>query len=188
MLSVGAPDVGTRVQTCMAESRQPNLRRTSMMGPMTTISTIFELRPIEPDEADRLRVEWANTRSYVADEHPGYPCRQCLQDAEIGEELLLVSFDPFTIDSPYRCASPIFLHRAPCEPPTDRRMLPRQLTSRVLSVRSFDAQALMIDAAVVPGNELAETLDRFFDNDDCDHVHVHNASRGCWAVRVERAV
>ena len=113
---------------------------------MMTMSAIFDLRPIKPDEADRLRVEWAHTRSYIADEHPGYPCRQCLKDAEIGEELLLVSFDPFTIDSPYRSASPIFLHRAPCEPFADRRMLPRQLTSRVLSVRSFDAHALMIDA------------------------------------------
>jgi hypothetical protein len=67
-------------------------------------------------------------------------------------------------------------------------MGPMTTMSRVLSLRSFDAQALMIDAAVVPGNELAETLDRFFDNDDCDHVHVHNASRGCRAVRVEHAV
>jgi Protein of unknown function (DUF1203) len=154
--------------------------------PMTTPSSTFELRPIEPDEANRLRVQWANTRIYVADEHPGYPCRQCLKDAEIGEELLLVSFDPFTIDSPYRSASPIFLHRAPCVPLADRRTPPPQLTSRVLSVRSFDAHALMIDAAVVPGSELEKTLYRFFDNEDCDHVHVHNASRGCWAVRVER--
>jgi hypothetical protein len=45
----------------------------------------------------------------------------------------------------------------------------------------------MIDAAVVPGDELGDTLDRFFADDAADHVHVHNASRGCWAVRVERA-
>ena len=38
---------------------------------------------------------------YVADEKPSFPCRQCLRDAEIGEELLLVSYDPFEIDSPY---------------------------------------------------------------------------------------
>jgi Protein of unknown function (DUF1203) len=45
----------------------------------------------------------------------------------------------------------------------------------------------MIDAAVVPGGELADTLNRFLDNEAADHVDVHNASRGCWAVRVERA-
>ena len=30
-------------------------------------------------------------------------------------------------------------------------------------------------------------LVRFFEDSDTDHVHVHNASRGCWAVRVDRA-
>jgi Protein of unknown function (DUF1203) len=152
-----------------------------------TISTTFELRPIEPAVADELRIEWANSRVYVADEHPSFPCRQCLEDAAIGDELLLVSYDPFTIDSPYRSASPIFLHRDPCLPPADRRMLPQQLTSRLLSVRSFDADALMIDAAVIPGDDLAATLNRFFSNAQSDHIHVHNASRGCWAVRVDRA-
>jgi hypothetical protein len=151
------------------------------------MSITFELRPIDPAEADRLRASWGHAPVCVADERPGYPCRQCLEDAEIGEELLLVSYDPFMIDSPYRSASPIFLHRDPCAPPTDRRTLPPQLTSRLLSVRSFDAKALMIDAAVVAGSDLADTLHRFLDNAECDHVQVHNASRGCWAVRVERA-
>jgi hypothetical protein len=45
----------------------------------------------------------------------------------------------------------------------------------------------MIDAAVVGGEGLGETLDRLFQNVEADHVHVHNASRGCWAVRVDRA-
>jgi hypothetical protein len=172
----------------MADTRQPNTGRTPMMDAMRPkMSTAFDLRPIEPLVADRLRVEWANTPIHVADEHPGYPCRQCLNDAEIGEELLLVSYDPFKIDSPYRSASPIFLHRAPCAPPADRQTLPRQLTSRLLSVRSFDTRARMIEAAVVPGGELADTLNRFLDNEAADHVDVHNASRGCWAVRVERA-
>ena len=37
-----------------------------------SMSTTFELRPIDPDEADRLRVDCANGPSiYVADEHPG---------------------------------------------------------------------------------------------------------------------
>ena len=147
--------------------------------------TRFVLRPIDPVEADRLRSAWAGSPVYVADEKPSFPCRQCLRDAEIGEELLLVSYDPFTIDSPYRSASPIFLHRRPCAPPADLHELPEQLTVRQLSVRAFDADALMIDAAIVPGDELAATLSRMFDA-GCDHIHVHNATRGCWAVRVDR--
>ena len=159
-------------------------------GRMTTTAasttTRFQLRPIDPVEADRLRAAWVDSRVYVADEKPSFPCRQCLRDAEIGEELLLVSHDPFDVDSPYRSASPIFLHRQPCSPPADLGVLPEQLTLRQLSVRAFDADALMIDAAIVQGDQLAETLTRMFDHDACDHIHVHNATRGCWAVRVDR--
>ncbi len=138
-------------------------------------------RPID------CRAEWADSPIYQADEKPGYPCRQCLQDAEIGDELLLVSYDPFNVETPYRSASPIFLHRERCEPPSDLTVLPAQLTIRQLSVRAFDENALMIDAAVIWGDDLATTLERFFGAEGCDHVHVHNATRGCWAVRVDRA-
>ena len=153
-------------------------------SPSTT--TTFVLRPIEPDEADRLRSKWADSRVYVADEKPSFPCRQCLRDAEVGEELLLVSHDPFRADSPYRSASPIFIHRRPCTPPADLQVLPEQLTIRQLSVRAFDADALMIDAAIVQGDQLEPTLLRMFEHEACDHIHVHNATRGCWAVRVDR--
>ncbi|ONH26605.1 DUF1203 domain-containing protein [Pseudofrankia asymbiotica] len=149
-------------------------------------ATAYRLRPIDPRDADRLRAGNPNAPVYAVDAHPGYPCRQCLRDADVGEEVILVSHDPFTADSPYRSASPIFLHRAPCEPPPDLRTLPVQLVGRELSARAFDADAMMIDAAVVAGTDLAGTLDRFFDVDACDHVHVHNASRGCWATRVDR--
>ncbi|OHV50451.1 DUF1203 domain-containing protein [Pseudofrankia sp. BMG5.36] len=154
---------------------------------MTTITTAYRLQPIDPGEADRLRATNPDAPVYTVDAYPGYPCRQCLRDAALGEEVVLVSHDPFTADSPYRSASPIFLHRAPCDPPQDPHALPTQLTGRQLSVRAFDGDAMMTDAAVIAGTDLAATLDRFFAQEACDHVHVHNASRGCWATRVDRA-
>lgn len=120
--------------------------------------------------------------------HPGDPCRQCLRDAEVGEELILVSHDPFRNDStsPYRSASPIFLHRQPCEPPEDVTTVPAQLTGRTLSVRAFDAAEMMVDAAILPGADLAAQLAASFTDPTVDHVHIHNASRGCWATRADR--
>jgi|GEM_PF-2606007 len=106
----------------------------------------FLVAGIDPAEADRLRA--AGGVTYVADSKPGYPCRQCLRDAEIGDEMLLVSYDPFTASSPYRCASPIFIHSAPCAP-DDQDGLPVQLTCRTLSVRGFDDTAMMLDAALI---------------------------------------
>ncbi len=143
---------------------------------------------IDPITADELRA--AHTADVgpvtVADEHPGYPCRQCLRDADVGDELILVSHDPFDGDSPYRSASPIFLHRVSCAPAASTDELPDQLTRRLLSVRAFDARRMMIDAAVIDGSQLGPTIDRLLANDAAHHLHVHNATRGCWAARVDR--
>ena len=152
---------------------------------MSTTATLqFHLAPIGADAAAALRA--AGGVHYVADAKPGYPCRRCLRDAEIGEELILTSHDPFTKDSPYRCASPIFIHASECHPDPDAAGLPDQLTCRQLSVRAFDDQAMMIDAAIIDGRELEQTIERFFTDPTTDAIHVHNASRGCWAVTVVR--
>lgn len=148
------------------------------------MSSNYRLDPIDPITADHLRA--AGGQRFVADTMPGYPCRQCLRDAEVGEVLILVSHDPFSVDSPYRASSPIFLHELPCDPPTDRTDLPEQLTGRQLSVRAFDREAMMIDAAVIDGHDLDEQLRRFFDDEATSDIHVHNATRGCWATSVTR--
>lgn len=146
--------------------------------------TTWQLAPITPDAAARLRALGGDVM--VADAKPGYPCRQCLRDAEPGETLVLVAHDPFTIDSPYRSSSPIFLHATDCGAPDSGGALPEQLTVRQLSVRAFDDTARMIDAAVLDGTDLGSCLDRMFADRATSFVHVHNASRGCWAVSVER--
>jgi hypothetical protein len=113
----------------------------------------------------------------------------------VGEELLLVSHDPFepisTSDaaarSPYRCASPIFIHLHPCSPPSLDGELPAQLVGRRLSVRAFDADALMTDAVVIDGRELDATLRSLLDRPEVSWFHVHNAAPGCWAVAVDRS-
>jgi hypothetical protein len=139
---------------------------------------------IDPVTADELR--GAGGITYIVDSKPGYPCRQCLGDAEIGEEVLLVSYDPFTASSPYRCASPIFIHSTPCTPHTSPD-LPPQLTRNQKSVRAFDGAAMMLDAALIDGKDLSATIERLFANPEVEVLHVHNEPRGCWAARFERA-
>ena len=148
---------------------------------MTTAS--FVLAGIDPRLADELRS--IGGIAYVADAKPGYPCRQCLRDAEIGDELILVSHDPFSTSSPYRSASPIFLHSVSCKPEASDD-LPAQLTRRALSVRGFDTAEMMLDAMLTEGSELQAAIDHLFENSEIDHLHVHNEPRGCWAARVDR--
>jgi hypothetical protein len=122
----------------------------------------------------------------VADTSPGYPCRQCLQDADIGEELVLVSYDPFASDSPYRSASPIYLHKSQCGEPRLNQISEQQLR-RQLSIRAFDSAEMMSDAQVIDGKDLESVAVRLFESTDVAFLHVHNAGPGCWALRIERA-
>lgn len=108
-----------------------------------------------------------------------------MRDAEIGEELILVSHDPFDVETPYRSPSPIFVHREPCGTPSTNDV-PEQLTRRTLSVRAFDIDGLMIEAVLIDGDDLDGTIKRLLADASSDFVHVHNEPRGCWAVEARR--
>jgi len=153
---------------------------------VTAAPPSFLVHPIDRATADRLRA--TATIVITADVSPGYPCRRCRRDAEVGEEVVLVSFDPFEadVDSPYRCAGPIYLHVEDCSARLDTTPLPRQLTSRRLSVRAFDRATMIVDAAVIDGDDLGDTIERVFADPEVERVHVHNAGPGCFAALVTR--
>jgi len=147
----------------------------------------FALRPL-PAQLPELHPLPRGARSIVVDEANAYPCRRCLRDAEPGERVALLSYDPFhaDADTAYRQPGPIFVHAEACVyEPSDS--LPEQLTSRTLSVRSFDGEHLMLGGVVIPGSELDETAEQLLDDDVVAYLHVHNAGPGCFAVRIDRA-
>lgn len=125
----------------------------------------------------------ASSVRLVADSHPGWPCRRCLHDAQVGEGVLLVSYDPWTVDSPYRQTGPAFVHERGCLPWSGEG-LPAQQTSRLLSVRVMDWHGMQLAGDVVPGADLLARLHRAFDDDATAFVHLHNAGTGCFAARV----
>jgi hypothetical protein len=65
--------------------------------------------------------------------------------------------------------------------------IPEVLRSRLLAVRAFDARHMMIDAEVCEGIRAADLFERFLANPRTSYLQVHNAKRGCYAARVERA-
>lgn len=143
----------------------------------------YQLEPLSADAAASLRRMGGPT--YVVDRSPGYPCRACLRDATVGETVLLTSYTPFGHHSPYRSASPVFIHADTCGgEPSDA--LPESLTGRHLSVRAFDGAEMMIDAAAIDGGDLARALSDLFANDAVSSVHIHNSPRGCWAATATR--
>ena len=123
----------------------------------------------------------------TADAKPGYPCRITLEDAEPGETLLLLNWRHLDVASPYRSDGPIFVREAAAATREVRNAIPEQQRSRLLSVRAYDAGGWMRDAEVVEGVALEALTGRFFADADVAFLHVHNARRGCYACRIDRA-
>jgi hypothetical protein len=126
-------------------------------------------------------------RRVTADTKPGFPCRVSLADAEIGETMLLLPWVHHDVVSPYRASGPIYVRRgAPTAQPSPGEV-PVMFMHRLLSVRAYDERAMIVDAEVVQGTELASTIDRFFSSERVSYLHVHNARPGCYNCSVVRA-
>lgn len=126
-------------------------------------------------------------KRYVADAKPGYPCRITLEDAEPGETLLLVNWRHLDSDTPYRSDGPIFVSEAALATREARNEIPEQQRSRLLSVRAYDKDGWMLAADAVQGVELESLVAKFFADPEIDYLLVHNARRGCYACRIDRA-
>jgi hypothetical protein len=57
---------------------------------------------------------------------------------------------------------------------------------RLLSIRGYDAAAMMVSAEVVNGADLEETIRRLFADENVGYLHIHNARPGCYNCRVVR--
>lgn len=127
------------------------------------------------------------TKPYVADHAPGFPCRVSLADAAVGERVLLLNFEHLGGDSPYRSRHAIFVRDGACRAAPAAGELPAYLTSRLLSVRAFDAAFMMTDADVVAGVDLERAIAFMLGDPVTDLLHVHTAKRGCYLAAIERA-
>lgn len=123
----------------------------------------------------------------TADAKPGFPCRVTLEDAEPGTAVLLLNHEHLPVDTPYRSRHAIFVAEGAEQSARHENAIPEQLRSRLLSVRAFDAGDMMIDAEVLEGVGLDAEIVRMFADPRTAYLHVHNARRGCFAARVDRA-
>ena len=123
----------------------------------------------------------------TVESQPGYPCRVSLKDVEIGETVLLMNYEHLSLASPYRSSHAIFVHEGSTRTIVDKNQIPELLRSRLLSVRAFDQSAMMVDADVVDGHELEPVIERMLSLRPVSFLHLHNAARGCFLARLDRA-
>jgi hypothetical protein len=126
-------------------------------------------------------------KRYVADKKPGFPDRIAMRDVDLGERVLLLNHVCQPADTPYRATHAIFIGEG-SEVPYDRvGEIPEVLRVRLLSLRAYDSQHMMIDADVVDGREVEPVIRRLLANPLVAYIHAHNAKRGCYSCRIERA-
>ena len=127
-------------------------------------------------------------RRMTATQPHAAPCRVSLTDAAVGETLILTNRahidDPA---SPYRGAGPIFVREGARRAHPEAGDIPDMLARRLLSVRAYDADWMMVEADVVDGVRLSDQLDAWVARTDVREIHVHTARRGCYMAAVERS-
>lgn len=126
-----------------------------------------------------------NARRLTA-EGPGYPCRISLTDAAPGDELILLNYEHQDAATPFRASHAIYVR--PGEERYDAvAEIPEQLRKRLLSIRGFDAEGMMLEADVSEGATVEPVIARMFANNRIAYLHLHYARQGCYAARVDRA-
>jgi len=133
---------------------------------------------------DELRRRGVERR--IVDEPNSAPCRISLQDAEVGEEVLLFTFRHQGGASPYAASGPLFIRRSATQTFDAINVIPDQQRRRLLSARAYDERDYLVDAEIAPGTELETLIGRFFADPRVAYLHVHNARPGCYACRVDR--
>ena len=152
----------------------------------------FVIRGIDPSPFREL---WSLDDDALAARHakrvtvsgfPGYPDRVTLDDAPVGEEVLLVNYEHLPVDSPYRSRYAVYVRKGETSPAEYVDAVPPALARRTLSVRAFSADDMAVDARIVEGADLAPVVAELFQNRKVAYIHAHYAKFGCFAARIDR--
>jgi len=152
---------------------------------------MFQIHPLPASEFTYLAglsdAELAEKNIQVHISDGGFPCRVSLADAAAGERVFLLNFEHQPNGTPYRASHAIFVKEGAEENHPEPDAIPASISSRLLSVRAFNARHEIVDAEVIEGTEVSDLIAMFFANPKVDYIHLHYARRGCFAAKVTRA-
>ena len=123
----------------------------------------------------------------VADKRSGYPCRVSLQDAEPGEEVLLVHYEHQNAATPFRASHAVYVRVNAQQARLAIDEVPEMFRSRMLSLRAFDHRGMMLAADLAGGESLEEKMSEVLEDPSIAYLHIHFAKPGCYAARADRA-
>jgi hypothetical protein len=115
----------------------------------------------------------------------GYPCRISLTDATEGDEVILVNYEHHPVASPFRSSFAVYVRQG--EQTFDAvDQVPDQLRKRMLSLRGYSAEGMLVTAELAEGSQLETAIDTVFAAKDVAYIHAHFAKPGCYAALIER--
>jgi Protein of unknown function (DUF1203) len=86
--------------------------------------------------------------------------------------------------SPYQASGPIFVRKGAQVAALAVNEVPDYVSRRLISVRAYDANHIMIDAEVCAGSEVHTEIRRMLATAGVHYLHLHNARRGCYSCKV----
>lgn len=122
----------------------------------------------------------------TANAKPGFPCRITLQDAEPGEEVILLHHVSHDVETPYRSAYAIFVRRDAQAPADYVDSIPPVFEGRPMALRGFDNAGMLRSATLAPPGEADVKIRDLLQDQGIAYIDVHNAAHGCFAARVQR--
>lgn len=110
-----------------------------------------------------------------------------MRDAEVGETMLLLNYTHQPANSPYRSSHAILIREGASEAYDAVDEIPEVFAVRTMSLRGFDENGMIVDAALASGDGIAAAIERLLAQPEIAYVHAHYALMGCFADRVDRA-
>lgn len=126
-------------------------------------------------------------KRYIVDCKPGFPDRIEMKDAELGQSVLLLNHVCQPAKTPYRASHAIFIREGATQAYDAVNQVPESMRIRLLSLRAYAEDGMMLDADVVEGTAIEPVITRMFTDPEVSYIHVHNAKRGCYSGRIDRA-
>lgn len=117
----------------------------------------------------------------------GWPCRISLEDANAGEELILLNHVSHDVATPYRSVYAIYLRSAANQKAEYVGEAPPVFEGRPMAFRAFDREGMLRNAALALPGQADAKIRQLFESDQIAYIHAHNAAHGCFAAKVERA-
>lgn len=153
----------------------------------------FQITALEKDqftplfELDDDQLKQRGAIRMTVKENPGTPCRLSLEDAAVGETVILLNYEHLSVDTPYCSKAAIFVRRDAEQANLSVNEIPQSFLDRAVAMRAFDENGMMVDADIAEGTAQAPLIEKLLNLSEVSYIHLHWAKFGCYAAKVERA-